>query len=621
MEALLYLGKVNVCWILFYACYWLLFRKHTFFVWNRAYLIGTLLISFVLPWVHMPESEQILPSTVLYSVEMNATIPSIIIPMQSEQQIFDWILLLWLIPAFGAIYMLKRLTNSFTDLLKIIRQGEAVALPDCTLILLPHDKIGSFSFLKWLVINNSDYQRHPDPIIRHEMVHIRQWHSLDILLIEVLKVAFWFNPVLWFYKHSMQEIHEFLADEQAPDRDHYARFLVTYSLSAPVAALTNHFFNSSILKNRIKMIYKNRNSKWSLGKYLVIAPVVFLALTLTAAREKIFEESENAKIPAVKTNARDTENKKPFLATETVPVIQNQDMITIEGDVTRESGAGISGANVFINETTTGTTTDPVGHFKLADIPVGSILTVRYVGYDTQTFAVEIGKKNYAVKLKKAVNELSGPTFTAYQDIEKIKEQREKQKETSQALATIPERQPEFPGGHEEMLKYIQSNIKYPEEAMGVTVDGIALVSFTVNSNGNIRQPKVVKEIGYGIDEEAIRVVLNMPRWEPARQNGKAVSMEYTLSIHFKIEKDKGKRQGYNYNKAEMDKAIELKKKGSIASMKEVGKFFSNQTDFSEEDKPKLTQPRYGLVSYRYSIGRKQTKLYHFLSGKDGNIK
>lgn len=621
MEALLYLGKVNVCWILFYTYYWLLFRKQTFFVWNRAYLIGTLLISFVLPLVHMPESEQIVRSNVLYSIEMTATISSITIPVQSEQQIFDWTLLLWVIPALGSIYMLKRLTNSFADLLKIIRQGEAVALPDCTLILLPHDKIGSFSFLKWLVINNSDYQRHPDPIIRHEMVHIRQWHSLDILLIEMLKVVFWFNPVLWFYKRSIQEIHEFLADEQVPDRDHYARFLVSYSLSAPVAALTNHFFNSSILKNRIKMIYKNRNSRWSLGKYLVIAPVVFLALTLTAAREKIFEKSENAKIPTVKTNARDTENKKPFLATETVPVVQNQEMITVEGDVTRESGAGISGANVFINETTTGTTTDPVGHFKLADIPVGSILTVRYVGYDTQTFAVEKGKKNYAVKLKKAVNELSGPTFTAYQDIEKIKEQREKQKETSQALATIPERQPEFPGGHEEMLKYIQSNIKYPEEAMGVTVDGIALVSFTVNSNGNIRQPKVVKEIGYGIDEEAIRVVLNMPRWEPARQNGKAVSMEYTLSIHFKIEKDKGKRQGYNYNKAEMDKAIELKKKGSIASMKEVSKFFSNQTDFSEEDKPKLTQLNNGSGKYRYVLKWEKKKLYHFVSGQDENTK
>jgi TonB family protein len=369
------------------------------------------------------------------------------------------------------------------------------------------------------------------------------------------------------------------------------------------------------------MIYKNRNSKWSLGKYLVIAPVVFLALTLTAAREKIFEETENTEMSTAKNTVDNKENKNPFFTAKTVLAVQDKEVITIEGDITRESGSGIAGANVFINETTTGTTTDPVGHFKLADVPVGSILTVRYVGYDTQTFAVEKGKKNYAVKLKKAVNELSGPTFTAYQDIEKIKEQREKQKETSQALATIPERQPEFPGGHEEMLKYIQSNIKYPEEAMGVSVDGIALVSFTVNSNGNIRHPKIVKEIGYGIDEEAIRVVLNMPRWEPARQNGKAVSMEYTLSIHFKIEKDKGKRHGYNYNKAAMDKAIELKKKSSIASMKEVGKFFSNQTDFSEEGKPKLTQLNNDSGKYRYVLKWEQKKLYHFVSGQDGNTK
>ncbi|MDQ6477598.1 carboxypeptidase-like regulatory domain-containing protein [Dyadobacter sp. LHD-138] len=393
MDALLYLGKVNICWILFYACYWLLFRRHTFFVWNRAYLLGALLISFVLPLVPIPEPEQIVPASVLYSVEMTATIPPITIPVQSEQQIFDWTLILWLIPALGSIYMLKRLTDSFIDLIKVIRQGQAFALPEYTLILLPHDKIGSFSFLKWLVINNSDYQRHPDPIIRHEMVHIRQWHSLDILLIETLKVVFWFNPVLWFYKHSMQEIHEFLADEQAPDRDHYARFLVSYSLSAPIASLTNHFFNSSMLKNRIRMIYKNRNSKWSLGKYLMIAPVVILALALTAAREKIYAETENTERPNTKNTVDHKENKKPFFATETVLTTQDKEVTTVEGDVSRESGSGIAGANVFMNETTTGTTTDPLGHFKLTEIPVGSVLTVRYVGYHTQTFVVEKGKK------------------------------------------------------------------------------------------------------------------------------------------------------------------------------------------------------------------------------------
>ncbi len=119
------------------------------------------------------------------------------------------------------------------------------------------------------------------------MVHIQQRHSLDILFIEIIKVVFWFNPVIWFYKISLQEVHEFLADEAAPNRDHYARFLVSYSLAVPVTLLTNHFFNSSTLKSRIKMIYKNRNSRWSLGKYLMIVPVLLFAVLMTAAREKL----------------------------------------------------------------------------------------------------------------------------------------------------------------------------------------------------------------------------------------------------------------------------------------------------------------------------------------------
>lgn len=619
METLLYLGKVNICWILFYVCYWLLFRKNTFFRWNRAYLIVTLLLSFILPLIQFPETNESVPAAVLNSVNVVTNFPVIILKPKITQPTMDWMTFLWIIPVLGSAFMLNRLGKSFRNLFRIINQGEPIFFEDYTLILLPSKNIGSFSFLKWLIINKFDYENHPDDVIRHELVHIKQWHSLDILLIELLKIVFWFNPVLWFYKNALQEIHEFLADEEAPNRDQYARFLVSYSLSTPVASLTNHFFNSSILKSRIQMIYKNRNSKWLLGKYLMAVPVLLLAVSLTAARQEVFQEMKqkmDSTSPGIIDTKTDTDS---FFTSGRIKPEKNEATVTIEGDVICKSGAGIAGANIFIQESKLATTTDPLGHFKLSEIPVGSVMTVRYVGYTAQSFVVEKSANNYLVTLEKGINELSGPTFIGRQNLEKLREQENKRRETSKAFASITERQPEFPGGHEAMLAYIQSNIRYPEEAMGISVDGVALVSFVVNRYGEIRQPKLVKEIGYGIDEEAIRVVLNMPKWEPARQNGKPVSMEYTLSIHFKLEREDKKetRQGFmNYNKSKIEKNSQLDKKSVLASMRDVNKFFSNKTDFSENDKPKLQTPDSNLGKYRYSLSKKQTKLYHFVEGK-----
>ncbi|SEJ17666.1 TonB family C-terminal domain-containing protein [Dyadobacter koreensis] len=620
METLIYLAKVNICWILFYACYWLLFRKNTFFRWNRTYLIGTLLVSFLLPLIQFPETDHSAPVAILYSVNTVTNFSAINLEPKLAEPVFDWTMFLWIIPALGSSFMVSRIGKNFRDLFRIINQGEKFFLGDYTLILFPSQNIGSFSFLKWLVINKFDYENHPDEIIRHELVHIKQWHSLDILLIEFLKILFWFNPVLWFYKNSLQEIHEFLADEDAPDRDHYARFLVSYSLSVPAASLTNHFFNSSILKTRIQMIYKNRNSRWSLGQYLMIAPVMLLAVTLTAARQEVLERVDK-KIDRVSKTISDTKAAaNSIFQTETVLPKQNEEKITIEGDVIRESGSGLAGANVFIHDSKLATTTDQLGHFKLSEVPAGSSMTVRYVGYTEQSFVIEKSVKNYVIKLKKGINELSGPTFIAYQNIEKLNEQEKQRRETSKALASITERQPEFPGGHEAMLAYIQKNLKYPEEAMGVTMDGIALISFVVNKNGDVRQPRLVKEIGYGIDEEAIRVVLNMPKWEPARQNGKPVSMEYTLSIHFKVEKESKEDTRQGFMKSGLDESIKLDKKAALASMRDVDKFFSNKTDFPDDDKPilKIQDSRVGM--YRSSSGKKKTVIYHFIEG-NSNMK
>jgi TonB family protein len=306
MEILLYVGKVSLYWVLLYLCYWLMLRKNTFFRWNRYYLLGSLLAAFALPFIIYPESAPELP--VLYEVNA-ATIT--ISTAQKQQEWLTWTTTLYMVYGIGAVLALARLISHIVLLRKYLRLGEVIELDDCSVVIVDSNHVGSFSFFKWIVINQNDYENHFDAIMRHEMAHASQRHSLDILLVEILKVVFWFNPVLLLYKRSLQEIHEYLADAQAPDREYYAKFLVAYALNAPVASLTNHFFKPSQIKNRIQMIYKNRTSKWMLGTYMVVALLISSAALFVAGCENkvttdpdVVVEKKSAKVEEVAKSER-----------------------------------------------------------------------------------------------------------------------------------------------------------------------------------------------------------------------------------------------------------------------------------------------------------------------------
>ncbi len=101
---------------------------------------------------------------------------------------------------------------------------------------------------------------------------------------------------------------------------------------------------------------------------------------------------------------------------------------------------------------------------------------------------------------------------------------------------TIVEQMPEFPGGTESMMRYIATNIKYPAMARESGISGIVFVSFVVNKKGEITEVKILRGIGGGCDEEAIRVVKSMPSWIPGKQNGKAVPVQFNLPIKFTLQ-------------------------------------------------------------------------------------
>lgn len=105
------------------------------------------------------------------------------------------------------------------------------------------------------------------------------------------------------------------------------------------------------------------------------------------------------------------------------------------------------------------------------------------------------------------------------------------------------ETMPEYPGGEGALMAFFKENIQYPENAFENKIEGNVKISFVISRDGSLRDFKVVNGLGYGCDEEAIRVAKLMPNWKPAMQNGKAVPVQFTLPIKFSFDKEKNKRK------------------------------------------------------------------------------
>lgn len=282
MDWLQYLFKVNLCWIIFYVVYWVLFRKHTFFAVNRFYLLGALLAGICIPALEL--REQIAPlmsgSAVTATAGLSGT-SNMLKPTEA-----DWQLVIPCIYVVGVLLMVFLLLRALIGIYLVIRSGVSVPMEECSLVLSHDRNAGSFSFLRWMVVSREDYEDHFESIYAHELVHIRQWHSLDLLLTEVLKVFFWFNPVLWLYKSSLQQVHEYLADDAAPDKDRYATFMISYARQTMASSVViSKFFNKSLLMKRIHMIYKQRTPKWMGWKYVSILPLLAVTVMPMATRK------------------------------------------------------------------------------------------------------------------------------------------------------------------------------------------------------------------------------------------------------------------------------------------------------------------------------------------------
>lgn len=296
MEAfLLYLLKSSAILALFLVSYQLFLKKETFFINNRIFLVIGLISSFLVPFITFTRTVIIetrpLTESNLYLSENAFTVTEI-------SQPFSWVPLLASIYVIGILFFGFRLFIQLWALQKIKNNADVIKKDNLTHVKT-EKQISPFSFFKYIFYNPLLFKRSDLKIIlKHEEVHATQLHSLDILLSEIVLILQWFNPIIWFYRKSIKENLEFLADAYTcvnkEGKKHYQYLLLQKVIGTNKVTIANPFFNS-LIKKRIVMLNQNQSKKVNVLKLFIVLPFVMAFLMAFNIREEVkFSESINS---------------------------------------------------------------------------------------------------------------------------------------------------------------------------------------------------------------------------------------------------------------------------------------------------------------------------------------
>ncbi|MBU9881187.1 MULTISPECIES: M56 family metallopeptidase, partial [Bacteroides] len=304
---LIYILKSAVCLSLFYLFYRLLLSKETFHRFNRIALLGILFLSLLIPFIEVTTAHQTELSQTVLTVEQllmmaEAMDPAEVSVAQPEELSISWVQVLLLFYLVGIIFFACRNLYSLSRLLLLIKSGKRERLKGGVRLIVLEREVAPFSWMRYIVISRKDLEEDGREILIHEMAHIQNRHSIDLLVADICIFFQWFNPGIWLLKQELQNIHEYEADEtvinEGIDAKDYQLLLIKKAVGTRLYSMANSF-NHSKLKKRITMMLKEKSNPWARLKYLYVLPLATIAVT-AFARPEISERVEE--ISAVKVN-------------------------------------------------------------------------------------------------------------------------------------------------------------------------------------------------------------------------------------------------------------------------------------------------------------------------------
>lgn len=541
---LAYLLQSSLCWLVFYGFYWLFLRKQTFFHYNRAYLLLSLMAGLLMPLlgqylqVNHAGDPIIAELPVVYIgwIEPVVTVESTSTQAAggSHQQ---WWLLIYLL---GAGLFLLRLLKGFYQLWRLSRQAETFVHAGYRLFTSA-SIVSPFSFFRLIFWSPAIRLQSEEgkAIFAHERAHIRLGHSFDLLLVEVLRVIFWFNPIFHFYKKSLRNVHEYQADaavlQRVPVRP-YGQMLLYQARynSANLLPMGNYFFTKQI-KERIMMMTKQPSSRRKLWLYLAALPGLLILGMLTFQTEatavtpgltsvqSMMVETDPDEMPTFAgcEEETDTEKKKQCSFEHLITYVSKNLKYPAAAKSAGKEGMAVVSFTIAAD----------------GSVDAVSLMVDPGDGMGAEAIRVVQSMPNWTPGTK------DGQAVAVEMKLPiKFKLDESDQKVTLQEADQLPV----FAGcdadlegealrecSNSQMIQFIGEHLVYPKAAAENGIEGMVVVSFVVEKDGSVSEVKGLRGIGGGCEEEVMRVVYSMPNWQPGTKDGQPVRTELKLPVKF----------------------------------------------------------------------------------------
>ena len=512
-----YFVEANLALCLMLLMYVLFLNGETDFNVKRIFLLTSIAASLLFPLVqisgpqssYLPSLMQVVPITWLPEVVVTADGQPLV---TNRNNSFNW----WSV--IESIYMAG---TTVALVLFLVRLFMVVRT------LIPHrsyrlgkyfvfesdENTSSFSFFRCIYVGQATQLSVSERtmIIQHEQIHSRRLHSFDILLINIIGVFFWFNPVIGIYKKIFVQLHEFEADARSVspgEVDNYCSLLAKVALLSADMKLANHFSNSLTVK-RIEMMrtIKAKIKRW---KYVALAMVLPSIFFVVACQEQVASEmteiaknSSNALLVPDNVQARYDEIKKTNPTGKVLLLDLNSEAITRLQNLEAAYGKPKS-LEIF----------EPDGTVKQA------------------TYASTMITKANGIQFQQNTDDKHWYAILEYSDA--VSQILENAKSDDLVYPAVEE-QAEFPGGLPALVNFLSENLRYPGVARQQGIEGVVYVNFVVEKDGSVTSVEPIKSLSPETDAEAIRVVESFPKWTPGKKDGKTVRSSFVIPIKYKL--------------------------------------------------------------------------------------
>ena len=305
-DFLIYLAQSSLCLAALYLIYKVAMSHETLHVFNRVILLGSVILSALLPLCRVKVVKEYDAAPTVASIEVD----DMVLVENVPELGIDFVSLFKdiAVAAFviGVAFMLVRLAVGIYSVWRLIHSGRVSVIEEDVTLTVVSKLSTPFSWFGHIVASEEDMKVYRDMILSHELAHIRLRHSWDVMFVDVALCLWWFNPAMWLLRRELQSLHEYQADDavlnEGVDAKNYQMLLIKRAAGARLHSVAN-CLNHSNLKNRITMMCKKNSSRWAAAKALLVLPVVAISLSAFATtvyvprevQDKVTENSVNNK--------------------------------------------------------------------------------------------------------------------------------------------------------------------------------------------------------------------------------------------------------------------------------------------------------------------------------------